>query len=266
MEDSEMRIRWLGWAGVEVEAEGERVVVDPLQDAGAVFSWLADRGPAIQKPDVVAPATGAIAGFLTHLHRDHADASALESALSPDATVYEPQGFGGEGAEQLAVSQADQELAAAGLKRQPLAAWTSVSVGPFVVTALPAVDGTGDPQVSWLIAAGDKRVLHLGDTMFHGWWWRVAERFGAPDIVLAPINGARVSFPHRRPASSIAAVMDPEQAALAGELLQADRVVPIHYGAYAVSELYEPVPDPIERLTAASKRAMVLDLGQTAEV
>jgi L-ascorbate metabolism protein UlaG (beta-lactamase superfamily) len=180
--------------------------------------------------------------------------------------VYEPQGFGGEGSEQLAVSQADQELSAAGLKREPLPPWTGVSVGPFVVTALPAVDGTGDPQVSWLIAAGGKRVLHLGDTMFHGWWWRVAERFGAPDIVLAPINGARVSFPHRRPASSIPAVMDPEQAALAGELLQAGRVVPIHYGAYAASNLYEPVAEPIERLTAASKRATVLELGETTEV
>ena len=35
-----MRIRWLGWAGVEIEAQDERVLVDPLQDAAAVFEWL----------------------------------------------------------------------------------------------------------------------------------------------------------------------------------------------------------------------------------
>ncbi len=28
-----MRVRWLGRAGVEIEEHGERVVVDPLEDA-----------------------------------------------------------------------------------------------------------------------------------------------------------------------------------------------------------------------------------------
>ena len=27
-----MQVTWLGWAGVEIEARGERVVVDPLHD------------------------------------------------------------------------------------------------------------------------------------------------------------------------------------------------------------------------------------------
>jgi len=40
-----------------------------------------------------------------------------------------------------------RELTAAGLQRTPVAAWTTVSVGPFTLTAVPAVDGTGDPQV-----------------------------------------------------------------------------------------------------------------------
>ena len=47
-----MRIRWLGWAGVEIEAQGERVVVDPLQDPTAVFAWLG-AGGAIPLPEVV---------------------------------------------------------------------------------------------------------------------------------------------------------------------------------------------------------------------
>ena len=128
------------------------------------------------------------------------------------------------------------------------------------------MDGTGDPQISWLIEAGGTRVLHLGDTLFHGWWWRITERFGAPTVVLAPINGARVAFPHRRPASPFAAVMEPEQAALAGELLQADRLVPIHYDGYAVPGLYERVPDALERLQATSDRVTVLALGESIEI
>lgn len=227
---------------------------------------MGETAAALPRPEVVAPTAGAAAGLVTHLHRDHADASALLAALSDGRAVYEPVDYGGDGSEQLAIAQADHELTTARLARKPTAPWTSTTIGPFTVTALPAVDGTGDPQVSWLIEAGGKRVLHLGDTMFHGWWWRIAERFGAPSVVLAPINGARVAFPHRRPASALPAVMDPEQAALAAELLQAERLVPIHYGGYAVPGLYEPVSEPLERLKEASNRVTVLGLGESLEV
>jgi L-ascorbate metabolism protein UlaG (beta-lactamase superfamily) len=261
-----MKIKWLGWAGAEIEEQGERVVIDPLQDAAAVFAWLGERAAAIPIPEVVPPRPGALAGLVTHLHRDHADAGALAAALATDAPVYEPHGYGGAGTEQLAILQADHELTEAALKRQPTAPWTSAQIGPFTLTALPAVDGTGDPQVSWLIEAEGKRVLHLGDTMFHGWWWRITERFGAPHVVLAPINGARVTFPHRHPRSSLAAVMEPEQAALAAELLQADRLVPIHYDGYSLPGVYEPAPDALERLKSASGRVTALEPGGTAEL
>jgi L-ascorbate metabolism protein UlaG (beta-lactamase superfamily) len=261
-----MKITSLGWAGVEVEAHGERVVVDPLNDAGAVFARLGERASDCSPPNVVAPSPEALAGMVTHLHRDHADAAALAAALAPGAPVLEPSGYGGDGLEQLGVAQADNELSAAGLPREEVAPWTSTTVGPFTLTALPAVDGAGDPQVSWLIEADGKRVLHLGDTMFHCWWWRISERFGAPDAVLAPINGARLNFAHRTPPSPLPAVMDPEQAALAAELLRAERLVPIHYDGYALAEIYEPVPDALERVVAASGRVVTVGLGEAIEV
>jgi len=231
-----------------------------------VFAWLGERARAMPLPDVVPAQSGAIAGLLTHLHRDHADAAALGTALAAGAPVYEPVDFGGESRERLAVVQADHELSAAGLARHQAAFWTSMSTGAFTLTALPAVDGTGDPQVSWLLEADGKRVLHLGDTMWHGWWWRISERYGPPDVVLAPINGARLTFPHRRPASSLAGALEPEQAAQAAELLQADRLIPIHYGGYDLPGVYEPVGDPLERLAAAIDRAMPMRVGETIEV
>jgi L-ascorbate metabolism protein UlaG (beta-lactamase superfamily) len=206
------------------------------------------------------------AGLITHLHRDHADAGALATALRAGATVYEPVDYGGEAAERLALLQADHELTAARPVRQPARAWSSARAGAFTFTALPAVDGTGDPQVSWLVEADAKRVLHLGDTMWHGWWWRIRARYGPPDVVLAPINGARLTFPHREPSSPLPGVFDPEQAAMAATLLQADRLIPIHYGAYDLPGVYEPVADPLPRLAAATDRARPMELGETIEV
>lgn len=266
-----MRLTRLGWAGIELEAGGDTVVVDPLADARAVFAPVVPEGTAIDVPEVVAAQAGrAVAGLLTHLHRDHADAHALTHALAPGAPVLEPEGPGGEPLENLALAQAEHELTASGLERRRLAPWQNATAGPFELTALPAVDGTGDPQVSWLIESGGKRVLHLGDTANHGFWWRIAQRHGPFDAVLVPVNGAVVSFPHRQPASPAPVVLDPEQAAVATEILGARLAIPIHEQGYELDDLYEPVADAAERFAAAAGARGVtvrrLDAGETIEL
>ncbi len=244
-----MKVRWLGWAGVELEQDGETMVIDPLADPAGVFAALGGAAGEVELP--VAAATGnAVAGLVTHLHRDHTDAGALAAALAPGAAVHHPVA-----AEDgnLALAQAEHELGATGLRRRAVAAWESDTVGPFTCTALPAVDGLGDPQVSWLIEADGTRVLHLGDTVFHGAWWQMARRAGRFDVVFAPINGAVVDFPHQQPPSPLPAAMEPEQAALAGELLGAGAVVPMHYGGFAFEPHYRPIANARERFERAAR-------------
>lgn len=267
-----MKVRWLGWAGVEIEANGVAVVIDPLADPGATFAPLGDAARDAKLPAVVVPqARGtAVAGMVSHLHRDHADAGALAGALAADASVHEPVWPGGADIENLGLAQANFELERANLRRRQIEAWERVEVGPFALTALPAVDGLGDTQVSWLVEADGQRALHLGDTIFHGYWWRMARRHGPFDVVFAPINGAAVDFPHLRPPSPLAAAMEPGQAALAGELLGAATVVPMHYGGFEIEPFYRPVSEARERFAAAaagrSYKARVLEPGESFEV
>ncbi len=249
-----MRIWWLGWAGVEVEEQDERVVVDPLGDPAAVFAAFGERAAGVALPEVIPPTPGAVAGLVTHLHRDHADAAALSAALPTGGTVHEPYGHGGTGIEQLAIAQADHELTATSLTRRPTAPWTSLTAGPFTLTALPAVDGTGDPQVSWLIEAGGKRVLHLGDTMFHGWWWLTRLRYGPLDVAFLPVNGPVADLPHRQPPSELAVAMDPRQAAEAAALLQVGLAVPMHYDSIHQPPIYTQVDRPAETFVEAASR------------
>jgi L-ascorbate metabolism protein UlaG (beta-lactamase superfamily) len=208
-----------------------------------------------------------VAGLVSHLHRDHTDADALAAALAPDAAVHEPPWPGGEDVENLALAQANAELERAELRRRPTQVWEGAEVGPFKVTALPAVDGLGDPQVSWLVEAGGQRVLHLGDSIFHGYWWRMARRHGPFDLVLAPINGPTVDFPHLQPPSPLAAALEPEQAASAAELLRAKTLIPIHYGGYTIDPWYRPTADPMERFRAAtgerSYETLILEPGES---
>jgi L-ascorbate metabolism protein UlaG (beta-lactamase superfamily) len=266
-----MKIRWLGWAGLEIEADGAAVVIDPLADPAATFDALGDRAEQVELPAVVAPETRgeAVAGLVSHLHRDHTDASALAAALADDAAVHEPAWPGGADFENLALAQANAELESEGLRRRPVQIWESFEAGPFTLTALPAVDGLGDPQVSWVVEADGQRVLHLGDTIFHGYWWRMAQRHGPFDVVFAPINGPVINFPHLQPPSPLAAAMEPEHAAAAGEALGTGTLVPMHYGGFEVDPFYLPTVDPIERFKGATEdrsyEVRILEPGESLE-
>jgi L-ascorbate metabolism protein UlaG (beta-lactamase superfamily) len=106
--------------------------------------------------------------------------------------------------------------------------------------------------------------------MFHGGWWRMARRHGPFDVVLVPVNGAVLRFPHRQPASPLPGALDPEQAALAAHLLGAALAIPIHADGYDLDGMYRPVAGAAERFAgAAAERGVpvrLLGLGETIEV
>lgn len=242
-----MIVRRLGWAGIEVEVEGATLLIDHLEDAGGLEPFTGPpRGP-LPPPS----RAGAVGALVTHLHEDHCDAEALARALAPGAPVLRPEPAAGEMLETAALDRAEQALERTGLAARVVAPWDRVTVGPFTVTALPAVDGFGDPQVSWAVEAGGRRILHAGDTLFHGFWWLARMRAGPFDAAFLPVNGAVVDLPHRQPPSPLGADMDPEQAALAASLLQAGLAVPIHYDTLNGPPVYTQVADPVGRFETA---------------
>ena len=122
-------------------------------------------------------------------------------------------------------------------------------LGEFTATPVPASDGYGDLQVSWVISGGGRRIFHGGDTMMHGGWWRVGRQFGAFDAAFLPINGAAFSW--RQPATDEPAVLTPKQAVAAATILGAERIVPIHYGITG-ADGYSEMPDLLAALDKAS--------------
>jgi L-ascorbate metabolism protein UlaG (beta-lactamase superfamily) len=258
-------IRRLGWAGAEIEYGGVKLGIDVLED-------LSPMAPFIGEPQTgLPPAEGPLAAaLLTHLHGDHTDPAAISRALATDGRVLRPRRAEGTGLEAIATLPAEEGLAGLEADREELGEWQSVEIGPFTVTAVPAVDGFGDPQVSWLIQAGGRTVFHGGDTIFHGSWWLIAMRLGPVDVALLPCNGPLCDFPHRQPPSPFAAAMDPRQAAVAAKLLGARTAVPIHYDTIHAPPTYAQVDDPAGAFSAAAAEvgveARVLDPGATLEI
>lgn len=243
-----MKIRRLGWAGVELESAGHTAVIDLLEDLGPLSQFVGEPGTPLP------PARpGATLALVTHLHGDHADAGAIARALAPGGVLARPAPAEGEFLETAATAAAEQALA----EQRPagtrvVAPGEAVTAGPFTATAVPAVDGFGDPQVSWVVEAGGVTVLHAGDTTFHGSWWLTAMRHGPIDVAFLPCNGPVCDFPHRQPPSPLPAAMTPEQAAVAARLLQARLAVPIHYGTIDAPPMYAPVAGAAERFAQAA--------------
>jgi L-ascorbate metabolism protein UlaG (beta-lactamase superfamily) len=261
-----VELRRLAWAGLEVRASGGTAVIDLVED----FTRLHGSTPPSSELPPAPREQSADVALLTHLHGDHADIAAVRRALQPGGGVIRPEAAFGGPAETALVEGPEADLATSGLPTRVIAAWETVEVGPFSITALPAADGFGDPQVSWCVAADDIRILHAGDTLFHGWWWLAAQRCGPFDVAFLPAGGAIVDLSPRQPPSPLPAGMDPRQAAIAGKLLGARQVVPIHYGPLHEAENYRQANDPAGTFEAAARElgveARVLRPGETISV
>ncbi len=204
---SELVVERLTWAGVKLTDGDTTVLVD------AVGTDLWD-GEAPEGLVPVTVDTRRRYALITHVHNDHFDVPTLQAVLGERGYV-------------ICHESIAPYVASRGLRVIPAKEHVPVVRGNFVFTAVPAVDGFGDEQVSWIIRSGDKRLLHGGDTLWHGMWRTTGMQFGPFDVVFLPINGARVA---QEPMPSAPLVMTPAQAVDVAEQLRAKVLVPIHYG------------------------------------
>lgn len=202
----ELSIERLTWAGVKLSAGSTSVFVDPI--GTDIWGGHAPQGLV----PVASDAT-----------RNHFDVQTLSSVLGERGYV-------------ICHEDVASYVASRGLRVIPAKTWTPIVRGEFVFTAVPAVDGLGDTQVSWVIRHESRRLYHGGDTLWHGSFGEIGKQFGPFDLAFLPINGARIN---NGLAVHSGAVMTPLQAVDAARLLDAEIVVPIHYGL-------EDPPDYVE--------------------
>jgi L-ascorbate metabolism protein UlaG (beta-lactamase superfamily) len=234
-----MRIRRLTWAGLEIQVPGATLVIDLLGGIPELSHYAGEPTEDLLAPS--GPAGTVVAAAITHPHSDHFDVEALRGALAPEAPVLCPM-------------EIAQVVAEAGLISHGVGLWQGVEVGELKITAVPAVDGFGSTQVSWVVSHGDRNLIHCGDTLWHGYWWEIAERCGPIDLAFVPVNGAMAEFDDLQPPSGIPAVLTPEQAAAAAQVLAAREAAPIHYGTFHKPPLYISLPDPEAAFVAAAVR------------
>jgi L-ascorbate metabolism protein UlaG (beta-lactamase superfamily) len=170
-----MILHKLPWAGILLQHEKTRLVIDPLGDttppenpSGRALLGVPGEPyvPLTDIPDVAAV-------LITHVHPDHFDPVSILEAYGADIPLLLPE-------ESVSIA------AKAGFtKVHGMRAGDTFEFDGSIVTATYAVDGFGTPQVAWIVEAGGKKVLHSGDTLWHGFWWRMIETDNIVDRLLA---------------------------------------------------------------------------------
>jgi L-ascorbate metabolism protein UlaG (beta-lactamase superfamily) len=224
-------IERLTWAGIKLVSGDTTVLVD------AVGTDLWD-GDAPEGLVPVESDTTRTYALITHAHNDHFDVDTLKTVL---------------GARGYLICHESQAVYAAsrGLRVIPAKMYEPIFRGGFVFTAVPAEDGFGVNQVSWIISKGSQKFLHGGDTLWHGQWGNIGRQYGPFDAVFMPINGARDAS-ENMPVTP--AVQTPQQAVDAAGLLRAELLIPIHFGLNDPPG-YVEVDKPLETLmTIAGQR------------
>ena len=243
-----MNIRKLPWAGILAQSGETTVAIDPLYHFPAIYGEpheplypLTDYGPV----DAV---------LVTHHHDDHFDPEAIRLFYGEDIPLFMP-------AESVHLA------AGAGLRNaHGVLPGQSFEIGRLRATAVPSVDGTGDAQVAWIVEDGERRILHAGDTLWHGYWWQIAASYGPFDAACLPVNGAVLEIPRLNPPSGQPITLMPEQAVAAAVVLGAHTLVPIHHTTIHHPPLYRQTPDMMSRLTASAHGKIKLNVLRTQEM
>ena len=234
-----LRAQRLAWAGVRLQLGKDALFLDPLLSPDV---W----GKALQ--DLLVPieaGEGTRYVVITHRHPDHFDKQAVRAAVGDNGTV-------------VCTPDSAAAVAAAGFRVRPVPLYEPALLAEFTATPVPAADGNGDSQVSWVVSGGGRKIIHCGDTMWHAQWWPIGRQHGPFDAAFLPINGAL--FGWRKPESGVPAVLTPEQAAAAADALRARLIVPIHYGVSGAEE-YTEIPGAEAALRdSAARRGIAVEI------
>lgn len=232
-----MKVQKLTWAGIAVTEKDTTLLIDPIDS----IENVPDK-PLVVRLGVPTEAFVPLVSLsqpkailITHTHPDHFDPTSLLLAYGPLIPIFLPL-------------ESSRSAIKAGFKNVTgVNVNESFSLEHLKVTATHSVDGFGSPQVAWVVESDNHKLIHAGDTLWHGYWWQIVHRFGGFDLACLPINGAVLEVPGLSEQSTLPACMAPEEAVEAAKLLGAKNLLPIHYQTFHHPPFYIETANPLER-------------------
>jgi L-ascorbate metabolism protein UlaG (beta-lactamase superfamily) len=246
------QMTWIGHATFLLTLGGKRVLIDPIfrQRLGPI-ARLAPPGIGIE----ALPPIDLV--LITHNHRDHLDPWSLER-LGAGPQYVVPLGHAG-----LLRSLGAEKIV-------ELDWWQATDLGALNVTLVPARhwsmrypwDRNDALWGGFVVRGSEGTAYHSGDTAFFDGFAEIGKRFGGVDWAMLPIGAYEPRW-FMEPQH-----MMPEEAVEAARMVEARRLVAMHWGTFRLTD--EPLGEPPERARAAfaaageeGRELWVLDVGET---
>ena len=242
-----LRAVWIGHAGVLLEMDGLRFMVDP------VFSELASpvdfAGPQRFHPTPVSlealPHIDAV--MISHDHYDHLDMATIQHLSADGTQFYVPLGAG---AHLLEWGVPENQI-------NDMQWWGSKTLGDLKIICTPSRHYSGRDLFdykqtfwsSWAIVGPAHSVYYSGDTGFSDHFQQIGDRLGPFDLNIIKVGA------YGPGTSWLDVHMTPEQAVTAHSLLRGKRMLPVHWATFnmALHDWYEPI---VRTLKAAENKQL----------
>ncbi len=235
-------VTWLGHSSLLIQMNGKNILIDPVfSERSSPVQWA---GPQrFTQPSVTAddfPPIDAV--LITHDHYDHLDMQTIKQLEGKTAHYIVPLGV-----EKHIKRWIDDDS-----KVTELAWWENFELDGLKINCTPANHRTGralDNQqttlfCSWLLDDGQHKIYESGDTGYGAHFEEIHKRYGDVDLFLPDCGQYNINWHYWH--------MFPEESAMAAQTLGAKLVMPIHWGAFVLSD--HGWDDSVERSAAACKQ------------
>lgn len=220
------QLYWFGHSSVMLQIDQRNFLFDPVfADVAAPHPWLGSSrysGKLPINPEDL-PAIDAV--FISHDHYDHLDLTAIRALADKAERFYVPLGVGahlrGWGIEPSRIIEMDW--------------WEESRLDNLVFTFTPAQHFSGRGLTGqnqslwggWHLKSGDFSLFYSGDTGYAPHFKEIRKRLGPVDFALLECGQYNEAWADVH--------MMPEQTVQAARDLDADVMMPVHWGAFTLS-------------------------------
>jgi L-ascorbate metabolism protein UlaG (beta-lactamase superfamily) len=237
----ELGVTFIGHSSFLLQVNGRKLLVDPVFSKRLIVLRRQRRPGAMVEQ---LPAIDLV--LLTHAHMDHLDMASLRRVIRATRrlTGRTPEVVVPHGVEDLVERLGFSQV-------HGLSWWEQIEVQGLTITMTPCKHwgarmfrDTHRGYGGYVVEAGGQSVYHSGDTAYFDGFREIGQRL-KPEVALLPI-GAYFPDTYRSVHTS------PEEAVRAFVELDAQRMVPMHYGTFRLGR--EPMEEPVQRLKAEAAR------------